>query len=71
MMQVYFHLENAHEREDELNRKLELARLRAESRARPGSTRRSLNTFGNPFRRTAHLGRVLVLRARCALPGGA
>jgi|tagenome__1003787_1003787.scaffolds.fasta_scaffold18230646_2 hypothetical protein len=71
MMQVYFHLENTHERKDELNRKLELARLRAESRARPRPKGQPLHALTVPFRRTTHLARLLAVRAKCAVPGGA
>lgn len=67
MMQVYFHLENAHEREHELNRRLELGRLRAEARARPGWTPPFRNALTSPFRRSAHLARSLALQAKCVL----
>jgi len=66
MMQAYFHLENSHEREDELNRKLELARLRADRRADPRARPRSKSTLRHmlihPFRRTAH--RALALHGK-------
>ncbi len=69
MMQVYFHLENGHEREQELNRKLELARLRAERRRRPRSKPPLRNVLASPFGRGAHVARALALRARCVLAG--
>ena len=67
MMQVYFHLENAHERDHELERKLELARLRAESRTHPRRRRSPRNPLAGPVRRGAHAARSLALLARCVL----
>ena len=67
MMQVYFHLENTHERDHELERKLELARLRAERRTHPRRRRSSGNVLAGPVRRSAHAARLLALRARCVL----
>ena len=68
-MQAYFHLENSHEREEELNRRLELARLRAERRTRPRRKPPLRSVLAGPFRRGAHAARVLALRARCVLAG--
>jgi hypothetical protein len=62
MMQAYFHLENAHEREDELNRKLELARLRADRGARPQDKPPLRHVLTHSFRRTAH--RALALHGK-------
>jgi hypothetical protein len=61
-MQAYFHLENAHEREQELNLKLELARLRAERRARPGGKPPLRNVLTGPIRRSAHFARMLAYK---------
>jgi hypothetical protein len=69
MMQVYFHLENAHEREHELNQKLELARLRAERRERPAPKRQPRSGFPSPVRRAAQATRLFVVRAKCVLAG--
>jgi len=62
MMHVHFHQERHHERERDLNRRLELSRLRAD--ARP-STVEHTRAIGDPFRWIGQRARLLALEVKC------
>ena len=70
MMHVHFHLERHHERERDLNRRLELNRLRADGKVVAAEGPENKRLLADPFRRTGHAARLLAVRAKCLAVGG-
>jgi hypothetical protein len=70
MMHVHFHEVRHHERERDLNRRLELNRLRAEGHVVAARGAQSRRLLADPFRRTGHAARLLAVRAKCLAVGG-
>ena len=70
MMHVHFHEVRRHERERDLNRRLELNRLRADGKTLAARIPENKRLFADPFRRTGHAARLLAVRAKCLAVGG-
>ncbi len=70
MMHVHFHQERHRERERDLNRRLELNRLRADGKAVAAQGSENRRLLADPFRRTGHAARLLAVRAKCLAVGG-
>lgn len=70
MMHVHFHQERHRERERDLNRRLELNRLRADGKVVAAHGPENKRLLADPFRRTGHAARLLAVRAKCLAVGG-
>ena len=70
MMHVHFHEERHRERERDLNRKLELNRLRTDGEVFAPHGPANKRLLADPFRRTGHAARLLAVRAKCLAVGG-
>jgi hypothetical protein len=66
MMHVHFHRERHHEWERDLNRRLELNRLRTEGEVVPTPGPERARMLADPFRRA----RLFALHVRCLAAGG-
>jgi len=70
MMHVHFHQERHRERERDLNRRLQLNRLRADGKVAAPQGPENKRLLADPFRRTGHAARLLAVRAKCLAVGG-
>jgi hypothetical protein len=70
MMHVHFHEELHHQRERDLNRRLELNRLRTAGKVAAARGPEHKRLLADPFRRTGNAARLLAVRAKCLAVGG-